>query len=89
MDGDLVLYLGRRALETALLVSAPVLAVAMVVGVVVAMFQAVTSVRDMTLGMVFKLAGVGLTVLLTAGWALQVVVEFTQEIFYHVQSMGQ
>jgi len=88
MDADLVLYLGRRALETALLVAAPVLAVAMVVGVLVAMVQAVTSVRDMTLGMVFKLAGVGVTMLLTSGWALQVVVEFTHEVFSHVQTMG-
>ncbi len=88
MDADLVLYLGRRALETALWVSAPVLVVAMVIGVTVAMLQAVTSVRDMTLSMVFKLAGVAVTVLLTAGWALQVVVEFAHEVFAHVQAMG-
>ncbi|MBL7139326.1 MAG: flagellar biosynthetic protein FliQ [Planctomycetes bacterium] len=88
MDGDLVLYLGRRALETALLVSAPVLVVAMVIGILTAMLQAVTSVRDMTLGMIFKLAGVGITVLLTAGWSLQVVMEFTHEVFSHVQTMG-
>ncbi len=88
MDGDLVLHLGRRALETALLVAAPVLAVAMVVGIATAMIQAVTSVRDMTLGMVFKLAGVAVAILLTSGWALEVTVDFTREIFYHVQAMG-
>ena len=88
MDADLVLYLGRRAMETALWVSAHVLVVAMVIGVTVAMLQAVTSVRDMTLSMVFKLAGVAVTVLLTAGWALQVVVEFAHEVFAHVQAMG-
>lgn len=88
MDGDLILHLGRRALETALLVAAPVLVVAMVVGILTAMLQAITSVRDMTLGMVFKLAGVGITVLLTAGWSLQVIVEFTHEVFSHVAAMG-
>lgn len=88
MDGDFVLYLGRRALETCLLVAAPVLVVATVIGILTAMLQAVTSVRDMTLGMVFKLAGVGLTVLLTAGWSLEVVVDFTREVFSHVQMMG-
>ena len=62
MDGDLILYLGRRALETALLVAAPVLAVTVVIGIATAMIQAVTSVRDMTLGMVMKLAGVAVTV---------------------------
>jgi len=88
MDGDLILYLGRRALETALLVAAPVLVVAMVIGILTAMLQAVTSVRDMTLGMIFKLAGVGITVLLTAGWSMQVVVEFAHEVFSHVQTVG-
>ncbi|MBE3069411.1 MAG: flagellar biosynthetic protein FliQ [Acidobacteria bacterium] len=88
MDGDFVLYLGRRALETSLLVAAPVLTVATVVGILTAMLQAITSVRDMTLGMVFKLAAVGLTVLLTAGWSLEVVVDFTREVFSHVQMMG-
>lgn len=88
MDGDFVLYLGRRALETSLIVAAPVLIVATVIGILTATLQAVTSVRDMTLGMAIKLAGVGLTVLLTAGWSLEVVVDFTREVFSHVQMMG-
>lgn len=88
MDGDLILYLGRRALETALLVSAPVLAVTVVIGIATAMIQAVTSVRDMTLGMVMKLAGVAVTVLLSAGWALRITLDFTQEVFEYLQMMG-
>jgi flagellar biosynthetic protein FliQ len=88
MDADLVLYLGRRALETALLVAAPVLAIAIVIGVVVAMLQAVTSVRDMTLSLVFKLAGVAIMVLLTAPWALQITVDFTREVFQQMQAMA-
>jgi flagellar biosynthetic protein FliQ len=88
MDGDLVIYLGRRTLETALLLSAPVLAVTTVLGVFVAMVQAVTSLRDMTMGLVLKLAGVGITMLVTAGWSLQVAVDFTHEVFNHLQSLG-
>lgn len=88
MDGDLILYLGRRSLETALLVAAPVLTVTLVIGIGTAMLQAVTSVRDMTLGMVLKLAGVAVTVLLTAGWALQVTLDFTREVFDYVQVLG-
>jgi len=88
MDADLVLYLGRRAMETALLVAAPVLAAAILTGLVVAMLQAVTSVRDMTLSMAPKLAVVGLTLLVTAGWSLQVLVDFAHEVFSHVHTMG-
>ena len=88
MDADLILYLGRRALETALLVAAPILAAAMITGVLVAMLQAVTSVRDMTLSMAPKLAAVGVTLLVTAGWALQVLVEFAHEVFSYVHTVG-
>ena len=88
MDSQFVIYIGRRALQTALLLSAPVLAVALVVGFLTAMLQAVTSVRDMTLGMVVKLAAIGLTLILFGGWMMQVAVGFTTEVFNHLQLMG-
>jgi flagellar biosynthetic protein FliQ len=88
MDGTLVLHIGRRMMETALLLAGPVLAVTLVVGFVVAMIQAVTSIRDMTMGMVIKLAGVAITLLVTGGWMLEVAGEFTREIFNHMQAMG-
>lgn len=81
MDERLVLYLGRRALETALMLSAPVMVVALAVGMMTAMLQAVTSLRDMTLGTVLKLAAVGITLLLSGGWMMTVAVKFTREIF--------
>ena len=88
MSTDFVLYLGRRTLETALSLAGPVLLVTLVVGLVVAMFQAVTSIRDMTLGLVIKLACVGLTLLLWGSRLVQVAVGFTVEIFNHMQSLG-
>lgn len=88
MDGTLVLHLGRRMLETALVLVGPTLVVTLVIGFAVAMLQAVTSVRDMTIGMVIKLAGVAVTLLVCGGWMLEVASEFTREIFHHMQSMG-
>jgi len=88
MDGDLAMYLGRRALETALLLAAPVLGVTLVVGIVVAMLQAVTSIRDMTMGLVLKLACVGGTLLVCGGWMMRIAVGFTAEIFNHIQAIG-
>ena len=88
MDADLILHVGRRALETALLVAAPVLASALVVGVVVAMLQAVTSIRDMTMGLVLKIACVGIVLLICGRWMMQVAVAFTAEVFNHIQSIG-
>lgn len=89
MNSDLVLHIGRRTIELALLISAPVLIVTLVVGFLTAMLQAVTSLRDMTLGMVLKLGCVGLTLLIFGGWMLQLMVGFAGEIFNHMQAMGQ
>jgi flagellar biosynthesis protein FliQ len=88
MDGDLVLYLARRTFETALLLSAPVLIVTLVIGFVVAMLQAVTSIRDQTMGQVIKLAAVALTMLVTGSWTLQVAVDFTTEVLNHLMALG-
>ncbi len=73
----------------ALLLSAPVLGVTMAVSLLVAILQAVTSIRDMTIGTVIKIAAVGVTLLICGGWMMQITVGFTQEIFNHVQAMGK
>ena len=88
MDATLVLHIGRRMMETALMLAGPVLAVTLVVGFVVAMIQAVTSIRDMTMGMVVKLAGVAITLLVCGGWMLEIAGEFAREVFNHMQAMG-
>lgn len=88
MDGNSVIYLGKQALETALFVSAPVLVTCIVVGVVITLFQAVTSIRDMSLTVVPKLIACGLVILLTASWALEKMLRFTNDIFAYIQQVG-
>ena len=80
MDSSFVLYLGRHTLETALLLAAPILLTCMIVGLVVTLFQAITSIRDMSLTIVPKLIAVGVIMLLLSGWMLQIVLRFTNEI---------
>ena len=89
MDSSFVLYLGRHTLETALLLSAPILLTCMIVGVVVTLLQAVTSIRDMTLTIVPKLLAVGVVILIFGSWMLGVILKFTNEIFGHVQNIGR
>jgi flagellar biosynthetic protein FliQ len=89
MDSSFVLYLGRHTLETALLLAAPILLTCMVVGVVVTLLQAVTSIRDMTLTIVPKLLAVGVVILVFGSWMLGVMLKFTNEIFGHVQNIGR
>lgn len=87
-DETFILYLGRHTLETALLVSAPILAVCLIVGVVVSLIQAVTSIKDMTLSTVPKLVAVGATGIIFGNWMLQLLMKFTIEIFNQIQMYG-
>ena len=88
MDANWVLFLGRHTLETAFLVASPILIVCIVVGLLVSLFQAVTSLKDMTLSMVPKLFAVGITLIVSGGWMLQVLLKFTNEIFSYIQNYG-
>jgi flagellar biosynthetic protein FliQ len=88
MDSSFVLYLSRHTLETTLLLSAPILLTCIVVGVIVTLFQAVTSMRDMTLTIVPKLLAVGVVTLICGGWILDVVLQFTNEMFAHIPNIG-
>lgn len=88
MDSNFVIYLGRETLETALLVSTPILLTCVVVGIIVTLFQAVTSIRDMSLTVVPKLMAVGFVTLLFGSWMLATLMNFVNEIFGHIQTIG-
>ena len=79
MDSTLILHLARRVLA---------LGVTLIIGFLTGILQAVTSVRDMSMGMVVKLVAVGVTLLVTGGWMIQVAGDFVVEIFNHMQAMG-
>ncbi|MFC1652710.1 flagellar biosynthesis protein FliQ [Planctomycetota bacterium] len=88
MDSSFVLYLGRHALETTLLLSAPLLMTCLVSGIAITLIQAVTSIRDMTLTIVPKLLAVGLVLMLFGNWMLSTLVGFFNEIFAYIQGIG-
>jgi len=89
MDNSFVLYLGRQALETSLLLATPILVTCMVVGVVITLFQAVTSIRDMTLTIVPKLIAVGVVTMLFGSWMLGIMLQFTNDIFGYIENIGR
>lgn len=89
MDSSFVIYLGRQTLETALIVAAPILLACVIVGVVITLFQAVTSIRDMSLTVVPKLIAVGFVTMLFGNWMLGTLLKFTNEIFGYIQTIGQ
>jgi flagellar biosynthetic protein FliQ len=89
MNIDGVIYLARHTMETALLISAPILLACIISGVVISLFQTVTSIRDMTLTMAPKLIAAGIAALLFGNWMLQALIRFTMEIFNQIQTYGQ
>ena len=88
MSPEYILFLSRRTMETAILLAAPILTVTLVVGFVTAMIQAVTSIRDMTMGMILKLLSVAITVLICGGWMMQTAIGFTKEVFNQLRATG-
>ena len=89
MDSAQILYIGKRTLEVGLVVSMPVLVVTLVVGFLVSILQAVTSIRDMTIALVLKLVAVAVTLLICGNWMIQLVMNLTYEIFGHMKNITQ
>jgi flagellar biosynthetic protein FliQ len=82
-----VTHIAGQALLLAAKLAGPLLLVALVVGVVVSLLQAVFQVQDQTLSMVPKLAIGALVLALTGGWMLRITVEFTQHLFEQIPAL--
>lgn len=89
MDANYILYLGRHTMETALLISAPLLIACLLAGLVISVLQTVTSLRDSTLSMVPRLVVMGVATLLFGNWMLQILIQFSTEVFNQIQMYGQ
>ena len=76
-----VLDLGRDALWQALLMSGPLLGVALLVGLLISLIQAVTSIQEQTLSFVPKLFAVGAAFLFLLSWMMQSMISYTIELF--------
>ena len=87
MTEEFVIGLGREALLTALKVSAPVLVVSLVVGIVISAFQAVTQINESTLAFVPKLLAVAAAFLVALPWMIQLLVKYTTELFRSLPSL--
>jgi len=81
MNELIIIDLAREALKTALSVAAPALAVSMIVGLSVSVFQVVTSLQDQTVAFVPKVMAVMLVVVVSFPWMMRVMVAFATRTF--------
>lgn len=73
-----------EALKTAFLLAAPVLIFGLIAGVLVSMFQAATSINEMTLVFIPKMLAVGIALLVFFPWMLQLIIGFTENLFINI-----
>jgi flagellar biosynthetic protein FliQ len=71
----------RESLTVMLLLSTPILGAALVIGLVVSVFQAVTQIQEQTLSFVPKIIGMGIVAILVTPWVATMIVEFSRRMF--------
>ena len=87
MSQDLAIQLGREALYMVMLVSAPMLGLGLIVGVVVSIFQATTQIQEQTLAFVPKILATFVAILVFGPWILGMMVDYAHEIFTSFQTV--
>lgn len=87
MDPAQVIDLGRESLWIAVLVAAPLLGVALIVGLAVGILQAATSIQEMTLSFIPKLGAMILALVFFGSWQFAVMVDFIRRIFERIPEL--
>ena len=88
MSHALVVDLARDAITVALLLAAPMLIVALGLGLIVSVLQAVTQIQEQTLAFVPKLVGVAAVFLVALPWMIQLAVKYTVELFRSIPGLA-
>ena len=86
MTPEIVMNVGRQALEVTALLAGPLLISSLIVGLIVAMFQAATQINEMTLTFIPKLITIGAVLMIGGPWLLQNLMSFTVRL---IQSIPQ
>lgn len=87
MTPEMVLDVGREALYLTMLLAGPLLLSALVVGLLIGVFQAATQIQEMTLSFIPKLIALVFALLFAGPWMLRMLVEFTQRLFMAIPGM--
>ncbi|MCX5865603.1 MAG: flagellar biosynthesis protein FliQ [Deltaproteobacteria bacterium] len=87
MTPSQAITLTQNAVTLTLLLSAPVLLVAMVVGLLISLFQAVTQIQEMTLTFVPKIVAVFATLLFLSSWMINKLVDYTHELIVNLPNI--
>ncbi len=87
MTPESVMTLGRHAMEVTLMVSAPLLLVALGIGLIVSIFQAATQINETTLSFIPKLIGVFVALVVAGPWMLTVMLDYMRQVLSNIPGM--
>ena len=87
MTPESVMTMGRTAMEVTLMVAAPMLLVALVIGLIVSVFQAATQINEATLSFIPKLVGIFVALVVAGPWMLSVMLDYMRNIFTGIPAL--
>jgi flagellar biosynthetic protein FliQ len=88
MTPEFVVDMGRQAVETVLMLSAPMLLAGLGVGLLVSIFQAATQINEQTMTFIPKIVAILVTLLIFAPWMMKIMLAFTSGIFQQIATVG-
>ncbi|HEX9171218.1 MAG TPA: flagellar biosynthesis protein FliQ [Telluria sp.] len=87
MTPESVMTMGRTAMEVTLMVAAPMLLVALIIGLIVSIFQAATQINEATLSFIPKLVGIFVALVIAGPWMLSVMLDYMRQVFTGIPGM--
>lgn len=87
MTPESVMTMGRTAMEVTLMVAAPLLLVALIIGLIVSIFQAATQINEATLSFIPKLIGIFVALVVAGPWMLSVMLDYMRNVFNGIPGM--
>ncbi len=89
MGEDAVIAIGQEAMKVTIMLAAPMLAVAMIVGIIVSLLQAVTQINEATLTFIPKILAIAIVLALSAPWMLEVLTNYSTEVFMSIADQAK
>jgi flagellar biosynthesis protein FliQ len=87
MNQDTVVSLATQAMTLAVEVAGPMMLLGLVVGLVVSIFQAVTSIQEQSLSFIPKIIGLAALIVILGPWMLDQIVAYTQNLYLSIPSL--
>ena len=87
MTPESVMTMGRQAMEITLMVAAPMLLVALIIGLIVSIFQAATQINEATLSFIPKLVGIFVALVVAGPWILSVMLDYMRQVFTSIPNL--